>query len=157
MLNYHPPVLTALLLLTLATPVVPAPDYAELYSKGIPFADFLAKAASKQDEWRNRYRDATISPELIEKARALPGRHRLLVVAEDWCSDSAQSIPYLAKLVDAAPDALEMRVIDSKAGRAVMEAHPTPDGRGATPTVVVLGADGALIGAWSERPAELET
>ena len=149
-------VITALLLLTLARPATPVPDYADLYSQGISFAEFLAKAESRQEEWRNRYRDAVIGPELIEKARALPGGHRLLVVAEDWCSDSAQSIPYLARLVDAAPDALEMRVINSKVGRAVMDAHPTPDGRGATPTVVVLTADGALVGAWSERPAELE-
>ena len=145
-----------LLLLALLWPSGPAPDYAALYARGVPFAEFLANATAKQDEWRTRYRDALVRPELIEKAKALPGHYRLLVVAEDWCSDSAQSIPYLAKLVDAAPDTLEMRVITSKDGRAVMDAHPTPDGRGATPTVAVLTADGVLIGAWSERPAELE-
>ena len=156
MLNYHPEVVLALVLIALLGPAGPAPDYAGLYARGVPFAEFLSKVASKRDEWRDRYRDAVVNPDLVQRARALPAKYHLLVVAEDWCSDSAQSVPYLAKLVDLAPDTLEMRVIDSKVGRAVMDAHPTPDGRGATPTVAVLTADGAFVGAWSERPSELE-
>ena len=50
-----------------------------------------------------------------------------------------------------------MRVVNSTTGRAVMEAHRTPDGRAATPTIVVLGDDGKVVGAWSERPAALQT
>jgi hypothetical protein len=137
-------------------PSRPAPDYSGLYGHGISFAEFLDGIQAKRAEWRTRYRDAGVSPELLRKVRALPGKHRLLVVAEDWCSDSAQTVPYLARLVDAAPDKLEMRIVNSKVGRAVMDAHVTPDGRGATPTVAVLTADGAFIAAWSERPAQLE-
>jgi hypothetical protein len=37
----------------------------------------------------------------------------------------------------------------------VMEAHRTPDGRAATPAIVVLGEDGRVLGAWTERPAAL--
>jgi len=144
------------LLLALLWPSGHAPDYAALYARGTTFAEFLDQAQSRRDEWRNRYRDALVDPGLIQQARALHGRHLLLVVAEDWCSDSAQSIPYLARLVEAAPDTLEMRVVDSTTGRPASEANPTPDGRGATPTVVVLTADGTSIGAWSERPSELE-
>lgn len=139
-----------------AAPSKPAPDYPALYGRGIPFAEFLDGVQAKRAEWRARYRDAGVSPEVLKKVRALPGKHRLLVVAEDWCSDSAQTVPYLAKLVEAAPDKLEMRIVNSKVGRPVMDAHVTPDGRGATPTVAVLTADGAFVAAWSERPAELE-
>ena len=42
-------------------------------------------------------------------------------------------------------------------GKAVMEAHRTPDGRTATPTIVVLGDDGHVIGAWTERPSSIQT
>ena len=156
MLNYHPEVILPLVLIAWLGSAGPAPDYADLYARGVPFTEFLAKATSKRDEWRDRYRDAVVPPDLVQQARALPAKYHVLVVAEDWCSDSAQSIPYLARLVDEAPDSLEMRVINSKVGRSVMDAHPTPDGRGATPTVVLLTADGRLVGAWSERPSELE-
>lgn len=149
--------IAALILSAMLSQAAPsAPDYAGLYGRGVAFADFLENARSRRDEWVARYRDAVVSPELIQKARALPARRRLLVIAEDWCSDSAQSIPYLAKLVDEAPDKLEMRIVNSKVGQPVMDAHPTPDGRGATPTVAVMTAEGKLIAAWSERPAQLE-
>jgi hypothetical protein len=131
-------------------------DYSGLYAKGITFAAFLENARARRDEWRAHYNDATVSPDLITRMRALPEKRRLLIVTEDWCSDSANTVPYIARLVDGAPERLEMRVVSSQVGKAVMEAHRTPDGRTATPTVVVLGADGRVIGAWTERPASTQ-
>jgi hypothetical protein len=131
-------------------------DYAGLYAKGITFAEFLENARARRDEWRAHYNDATVTPDLITRMRALPEKRRLLVVTEDWCSDSANTVPYIARLIDGAPERLEMRLIDSQRGEAVMEAHRTPDGRTATPTVVVLGDDGRLIGAWTERPSSTQ-
>jgi hypothetical protein len=132
-------------------------DYSDLYAKGITFAEFLENARARRDEWRAHYNDATVTPELITRMRALPEKRRLLIVMEDWCSDSANTVPYIARLVDGAPERLEMRVVNTQLGKAVMEAHRTPDGRTATPTVVVLGADGRVIGAWTERPSSAQT
>jgi Thioredoxin len=132
-------------------------DYPGLYAKGITFAEFLENARARRDQWRAHYNDATVTPDLITRMRALSETRRLLIVTEDWCSDSANTVPYIARLVDGAPERLEMRVVDSQLGKAVMEAHRTPDGRTATPTVVVLGADGRVIGAWTERPSSTQT
>jgi hypothetical protein len=132
-------------------------DYSRLYADGITFAAFLENARARRDEWRAHYNDATVSPDLITRMRALPEKRRLLIVTEDWCSDSANTVPYIARLVDGAPERLEMRVVNSQVGKAVMDAHRTPDGRTATPTVVVLGADGRVIGAWTERPSSAQT
>jgi len=132
-------------------------DYSALYAKGVTFAAFLDAATAHPDDWRSRYSNAAVNADAVSRLRALPARRQLLVVAEDYCSDSTATVPYVARLVDAAPDRLEMRVIDSRTGRAVMEAHRTPDGRAATPTVVVLTAEGRLIGAWPERPSTLQT
>ena len=130
-------------------------DYDDYYAKGITFAAFLDRAQSRRDEWLAHYNDAAVTADMMTRMRALPERRRLLVVAEDWCGDSVNTIPYLARLVDAAPERLAMRVIDSKVGRPVMEAHRTADGRAATPTVVVLAEDGRVLGAFTERPAAL--
>ncbi len=128
-------------------------DYQALYGQGITFADFLEKARARRDEWRAHYNDATVSPALITRMRALPDRRHLLVVAEDWCSDSVNTVPYIARLIDGAPERLDMRVVNREAGKAVMEAHKTPDGRTATPTIVVLRESWQVIGAWTERPS----
>ena len=132
-------------------------DYAGLYAKGTTFAEFLENARARRDEWRAHYNDATVTPDLITRMRALPGKRRLLIVAEDWCSDSANTIPYIVRLVDGAPERLELRMIDSERGKSIMEAHRTPDGRTATPVVIILAEDGRVLGAWTERPSSTQT
>jgi hypothetical protein len=131
-------------------------DYAGFYAKGMTFAAFLDAATSHEEDWRKGYSDAAVSADVVSRLRALPARRQLLVVADDYCSDSTATVPYVARLVDAAPDRLALRMVNSRTGRPIMEAHRTSDGRAATPTVVVLSGQGSLIGAWSERPSVLQ-
>jgi hypothetical protein len=126
-----------------------------LWSRGVPFAEFLAATEARRDTWHDNHA-RELPPELLERARAVPGSWRLLVVAVDRCGDSAHTIPYLGRLV-AEVDDLDMRIVDPEVGREVMEAHRTPDGRAATPTVLLLDAEGREVGCWVERPAELQS
>jgi hypothetical protein len=132
-------------------------DYTSLYEGGVSFAAFLDKAQSRREEWKANYKSAVPDPEALVKVRGIEGRRRILAVTIASCSDSVSTIPYLAKLVEAVPERLELRTIDPDEGRPVMEAHRTPDGRAATPTVVILDERGGLLSAWSERPSELQT
>jgi hypothetical protein len=50
---------------------------------------------------------------------------------------------------------IPLRVIDRAAGKPLMAAHPTSDGRTVTPTIVLV-RNGRDVGAWVERPAELQ-
>ena len=131
-------------------------DYQALFAQGVTFADFLENARARRDEWRAHYNDATVSPALVTRMRALPARRHLLVVAEDWCSDSVNTVPYIARLIDGGPERLDMRLINSEIGKPIQEAHRTPDGRTATPTVVILGEDWHVIAAWTERPSSTQ-
>jgi hypothetical protein len=67
------------------------------------------------------------------------------------------TVPYIARLIDGAPERLDMRLVNRETGKEVMEAYKTPDGRTATPTIVVLGEDWHVIGTLTERPASVET
>lgn len=135
----------------------PRVDYSGLYAQGITFAEFLRDVRARRDEWRQHYNDATVSPALITRMRALPERRRILVVAADYCLDSANTIPYIARLVDGAPERLALRMLDPAVGQPIMDAHRTPDGRDATPTVAILDERGGLLGAWVERPSTTQT
>jgi hypothetical protein len=144
--------------LTLASPgaaQTPAPDYAALWAAGETYAGFTADIRARRTLWeRNRAR-AEVPADVLAQARSVPGEWRLLVVAFHRCSDSVSTIPYLAELVERV-DGLELRIIPPDSGRAIMEAHRTPDGRPATPTVLLLDDDGRPRGAWIERPSELQ-
>jgi hypothetical protein len=134
-----------------------APDSAllALYTSGDSWDVFLVNARARRAMWEKHWETGAVPADVLARARALPGQWRLLVVAVDGCSDSVNTIPYLAHLVAQVPQ-LEMRVVTPEAGRPVMERHRTPDGRAATPTVLLLDASGADAGCWVERPAALQ-
>jgi hypothetical protein len=128
-----------------------------LYESGRTYDDFLGAATRRVELWHaNTERAAETDRTLVERARAVGGAWYLLAVAIDACSDSVSTIPYLARLASLV-DGLELRIVDSTAGRAVMEAHPTPDGRAATPTVLLLDADFDEAGCFIERPPTLQS
>lgn len=124
-----------------------------LFDQAQPWPDYLQATTQQRDQWtRNAARP--VPEALVNRLKAAGTGLRLLVVAEDWCSDSVNTVPYLASL--AARAGVELRVVNSQAGRGVMEAHRTPDGRAATPTVILL-REGREVGAWVERPAVLQS
>jgi hypothetical protein len=148
------------LLAVLAVPAICVPDPASdslvtLYQGGRRFAEFLDAAKAREDEWKGNYRWSRLEAGIADRARALVGVWRLLVVAVDSCGDSAHTMPYVATLADSSDGHIELRVVSSTEGRWVMEAHRTSDGRPATPTVILLDGNGQEAGCWVERPGQL--
>jgi hypothetical protein len=133
----------------------PAQDPHVLWDEARAFETFLEEADERRDTWLANRDRARVPDDLLARARAVGGAWRMLVVAEDWCGDSVHNVPYLARLADEV-DGLELRVVDSKAGRGILDGHRTPDGREATPTLVLLDDAGSVAGCWVERPAELQ-
>lgn len=131
-------------------------DYRSLWEAGVEYHAFFDAVRGRRDLWERNTARAAVPERLLARARAVPGRWRLLVVALDRCSDSASTIPWLAALADSLAT-LELRVVPPDLGRAVMAANPTPDGRPATPTVVLLDERWMPVGVWVERPSELQT
>ena len=146
----------AIILAASALDASQAPDYGALWEKATPFAVFLENVKARQNDWKTRFANAAVDAEELNDARALPGRRRILAVATDRCSDSAWAIPYIAKLAAVVPEKLDLRVINPREGGRIQSLHLTPDGRLATPTVVVLDENNRYLGGWVERPAELQ-
>lgn len=131
-------------------------DYSALWEKATPFDQFLRDVRSREQAWKSRFANAAIDADLLNEVRALPAKRRILAVAQDRCSDSAWTVPYIAKLAAAVPEKLDLRVLSPKEGSRIQSDNLTPDGRIATPTVVVLDEMNRSLGGWVERPAELQ-
>lgn len=153
---------TAILLLTMpglptvaaeeAEQAAAASNSAALYARAMPWDKYLAGTRVQRETWlKNAGRE--ISPDLVDRFRRAGDGLQLLVITADWCGDSVHSVPYIATL--AARAGVELRVADFRAGKAVMEAHRTPDGRASTPTVVLLRGE-QEVAVWVERPASLQ-
>jgi hypothetical protein len=128
----------------------------DLYGRGREFGAFLDTASARREQWVANYEQGRVLDDLVARARAVPGRWRLLVVTVDACSDSVSTLPYLARLAEAV-ETIDLRVVDPEAGGAVMEARRSPDGRATTPTLVLLDAEGRERGCWVEQPAGVQS
>ena len=139
---------------SLPTHAVVDSTYKALYESGETFADFAAKATARKEQWDGNYALKIAPDALVTRATAAGSGWRLLVVTISSCGDSVNSVPYFASFLDKVPS-IEMRLINPTQGKAVMEAHRTPDGRAATPTVILLDDQFNERGCWVERPANL--
>ena len=159
------PILTLLALTGLAAcpadgspaghPSVVDVDLEALYRSGVTFDDFYASVDQRKALWSAHVTNGSVEPELVNRLSALPGSWHVLAIAEDWCSDSVNTIPFLALLVERVAN-VELRVIDSEVGREAMRGRRSPDGRPATPTVIVMNETFEEVGCWVERPVELQ-
>ncbi|MGH7460871.1 MAG: thioredoxin family protein [Longimicrobiales bacterium] len=129
-------------------------NHQALFQKGRAYPEFLSAAKARKELWDKNQARAVVADDLVGRARAIGSKLRLLVIAIDGCSDSASIIPYIAKLAELS--AIELRIVaPDDGGRAVMEANRTPDGRAATPTIVILDGAYQKIGVFVERPSSL--
>jgi Thioredoxin len=93
-----------------------------------------------------------LSTEFAQRSRLARGaahqggrQFRLLVLAEDWCGDASNTVPYVAKLSDQAR-CLEMRVLRRDEHPEVMDRYLGGTSH-SIPIVIVLDA------AWREVEA----
>lgn len=124
------------------------------YNEGKTIGEFIDAATENQDLWRSYYDRAEIPESILARVRALPGVWHLLVLAEDWCGDAFNSVPYLAKLADQV-DNVDLRILERDQNLDIMDRYLTNGGR-SIPKVIVLDAEWTERGHWGPRPAELQ-
>jgi thiol-disulfide isomerase/thioredoxin len=76
-----------------------------------------------------------------------------LVITEDWCIDSVQFIPVLARLAQDNKD-IDIRVLRRDENTDLAEQYPRKDGYNAIPVVVIFDSDGNELGSIVERPEQ---
>jgi thioredoxin family protein len=130
-----------------ASPSAPA-----LFDRAATWQQFLDHVNVQRDRWLENAQ-ADVSPADVARLTRVRKGLRLLIVAEDWCADSVNTIPYIATL--AASGGVELRIIDRAAGAPLMQQHRARDGRTVTPVVIFL-RDDRDVDAWLERPAVLQ-
>jgi thioredoxin family protein len=125
------------------------------YEAAPTFDAFVGAAQQNRELWTTMYRLARVPESLVARVRALPGRLHLLALNEDWCGDSVNTLPAIAKLASLVPEKIELRVIGRDANPDLMDAHLTGTSR-SIPVVLVLDDDYVERGWWGPRPKELQ-
>lgn len=127
-------------------------DFKALWDAGKSFGDFTADSGTHRDLWEGLHRIARL-PAWAEGATA--GRElRLLVLAEDWCGDASNSIPFLARWAEQTPG-VQLRIIRRDEHPEVMDRYLT-NGSRSIPVVILLDQGFRELGHWGPRPSVLQ-
>ena len=132
----------------------PSAYFTRFWSETLPWDGFLKSVALKADLWHSYAGRAKLSADVLARLSALPGARKVLILTEDWCGDAIRSTPTIAAMA-AASDLVEVRVLDVEQHPEALDGRLTRGAR-AIPIVVVFDENGAEIGAWGPRPAELQ-
>jgi len=125
------------------------------FQKAVPFDAFLESTVKNADLWHATARRVEIPLETLARAEKIPGQWKLLVIADDWCGDAVNSLPYIARLAELVPN-WELRVIGREVDPELMNAHLTNGTSRSIPVVIALDEEFIEHGWWGPRPAELQ-
>ena len=127
-------------------------DLRAKWGEAVGFERWLDEAEKNVDLWRSLYERAKVPDALV--AQGAEGPYRFLVLAEDWCGDAVNTVPWLAKLTERVVG-WELRLLNRDEHLDLMETHTT-NGSLSIPVVMVL--DGAFeeVAWWGPRPAALQ-
>jgi hypothetical protein len=130
------------------------PDFKALWDQALPIERFIATSAVEhRDMWKGVYRLARV-PDWAVHGPAGGQIRRLLVLAEDWCSDGSSTVPVLARWASAVPG-LELRILRRDEHLDLMDRYLT-NGARSIPIVIVLDQEFGELGHWGPRPAQLQ-
>ena len=135
-------------------PLTPT-ELALAYARAMPYKQFLATDTTRATDWSAAAaRTGASVAEVVGVTPPPAGQWRLLVVAENSCSDALASLPYLAQLADQMP-AGELRILRKADAEKLLVAR-TFRGRQATPLVFVLDSAFRERGVWIERASHIQ-
>lgn len=129
-------------------------SYDEIFRGARTFPQFLESVQHLHRLWGHQHRTVQLDSSTLERAAALTVPRRLLVIAEDWCTDCLHVLPAVAHLADRVPR-LQLRVVGREEVPGLMERHLTKGAR-SIPVVVVLDLAGKPMGQWGPRPRQLQ-
>ncbi len=73
-----------------------------------------------------------------------------IVITEEWCGDSAQNTPIIAKISEANPN-IEFKILERDNNLDIMDKYLT-DGKRKIPKVIIFDENGNELFQWTERP-----
>ncbi|MGE5436333.1 MAG: thioredoxin family protein [Syntrophothermus sp.] len=77
-----------------------------------------------------------------------------MLITENWCGDSAQNLPYIAKIAAINP-LIDFRIILRDSNEDIMDMYLT-NGTRSIPKLIVFDLEGNEIFQWGPRPAEAQ-
>lgn len=125
------------------------------YCEGETFDEFMARPVKNHDLWAAITKHVVIPIEYSARVEALGGHWHLLVLTEDWCGDSVNIVPIIAKLTQSVSK-MDMRMLKRDENLDIMDTHLTGGKSRSIPIVILLNQKFQECGRWGPRPREIQ-
>ena len=96
-----------------------------------------------------------VSKELKSLIQSIKEPQKWMIITETWCGDSAQNIPYIAKIAELNSN-ITLKIILRDINPEIMDLYLT-NGTRSIPILVVFNSTGQEIFQWGPRPEEAKT
>ncbi|MGE5432172.1 MAG: thioredoxin family protein [Syntrophomonadaceae bacterium] len=96
----------------------------------------------------------TVSPELKSITSSLPQEHLWIVITEDWCGDSAQNLPHIAKIA-ATSSKIELAILLRDENTDIIDEYLT-NGTRSIPKLIGFDRSWNEFYRWGPRPKALQ-
>ena len=88
--------------------------------------------------------------EFKEEFKNLSKKYTLLVIAEGWCGDAAQTLPILNKIAETSEN-INLKIVLRDENEDLMNMFLT-NGSKSIPKVIILNEDNNVLNTWGPRP-----
>ncbi|MCO5175785.1 MAG: thioredoxin family protein [Thermomicrobiales bacterium] len=122
---------------------------ADLWDSAMEVDDYVNSMAVNRDIFGDRIETTQLTDEQLHAFNDDPVR--ILVLTEDFCGDSAQFIPPVARLARESAD-VDVRILRRDEHRDLAASYLRKDGYQAIPVFILLDRDGSERGYVIERP-----
>ncbi len=111
---------------------------------------------TKLNHHRSKRIDKTykISGDLRELISEIHNPQLWMVITEDWCGDSAQNLPHIAKIAEL-NDMIALRIIERDKHPEIMDQYLT-NGTRSIPILIAFDEEGNELFKWGPRPVKIQ-
>ncbi len=121
------------------------------FAAALPYAAYLRTGtAEQQRRWQQVYAAAQVTPAQAETARGFVRDLKVLVVSGIWCGDCVQQCPLLARIAEANPARIDLRLLDRDEHRDLAD-RVRLNGGDRVPVVLFLAEDFEFCGMYGDR------
>ncbi len=96
----------------------------------------------------------TVSEELQTILKNIKEKQSWMIITENWCGDSAQTLPYIAKMAEINP-LIELNVILRDSNLDIIDNYLT-NGTRSIPKLIVFDSSGNELFLWGPRPEDAQ-
>jgi thiol-disulfide isomerase/thioredoxin len=126
-------------------------DLAGKFASALSYNDYLATGTDEQQRrWTDFYHGVKLTDEQLLVAAGFVRRMNVLVVSGIWCGDCVQQVPLLARIAEANPEKIALRIVDRDQHRDLSEQLQI-NGGDRVPVAMFLAEDFAFCSLFGDR------